>query len=90
MSSRDERRKFEGDVFYEAWRRGLDPDRATQCADDCYYDGRSPESCVDGYQHKVERARQQRREQEAMEEAEYYAEMEQRYSDSQQDHEAKP
>lgn len=52
----DERRQFESDVTYEAWSRGLNPDRAADCATDCYYDGRTPTECVDGY------ARQQRHE----------------------------
>jgi len=67
MRDRDERREFEGDVFYEAWRRGLNPDRAVQCADDCYCDGRTPEQCVDGYARRV-RAERERRELEAMQE----------------------
>lgn len=71
MSQRnDERRKYEGDVFYEAWRRGLNPDRATDCATDCFYDGRSPEQCVDGYEAR-ERRRRQRREQEECPEEQY-------------------
>lgn len=44
------RRDFEGDVFYEAWRRGLNPDRATDCAMDCYHDGRTPDQCINGYE----------------------------------------
>ncbi len=62
--SRDDRRKFENDVFYDAWSRGLNPDRATECADDCYYDGRTASECVDGYARQVERQRQARQEQE--------------------------
>ena len=42
-----ERREYEGDVFYESWRRGLNPDRAVECAYDCYWDGKSVEQCVD-------------------------------------------
>lgn len=57
----DERRQFESDVSYEAWSRGFNPDRAADCATDCYYDGRTPTECVDGY------ARQQRHEREARE-----------------------
>lgn len=60
MSRRDEQREFENDVFYEAWRRGLDPDRAVQCADDCYWDGKTPEDCVNEYQQKVCAARERR------------------------------
>lgn len=57
MNMRDEERKFENDVYYEAWCRGLDPDRAVECASDCFWDGRSPEACVDGYQSRIERQR---------------------------------
>lgn len=67
MSRSDERRKYENDVFYEAWARGLDPDRATECAEDCYYDGRSPEACVDGYASRVRAARQRSSAQEQFE-----------------------
>ena len=43
---REERRRFEADVYYEAWRQGRDPDRYSECAEDCYYDGKSPQECV--------------------------------------------
>jgi len=56
---REERRQFEGDVFYDAWRRGLNPDRAVECADDCRDAGRTPEQCVDGYASKVRQQREQ-------------------------------
>lgn len=55
------RRDFEGDVFYEAWRRGLNPDRATDCAMDCYHDGRTPDQCINGYEAHARRQREQRR-----------------------------
>lgn len=60
MSRRDEIRKYENDVFYEAWSRGLNPDRAVECAEDCYWNGREPEQCVDGYQRHLLQQRQQR------------------------------
>lgn len=79
--SRDARREFEADVFYDAWSRGLNPDRATQCADDCYYDGRTASECVDGYARQVERQRQERQMEEDRQaqeyEAAYYAQLEQ-------------
>lgn len=57
---REERRQYEGDVFYDAWRRGLNPGRAVECAEDCYYAGRSPEQCVDGYAQRVRSERERR------------------------------
>lgn len=58
MSRRDEQQEFKDDVIYEAWRRGLNPDRAVECADDCYWNDRTPEQCVDGYARKVKAARE--------------------------------
>lgn len=66
------RREFENDVFYDAWRRGLNPDRATECAMDCYWEGRTPEQCVDGYEAQVRRQREQRRYEEEQEEMAYW------------------
>ena len=44
---REERRRFEGDVFYEVWRRGGDTDRINyDQLDDCYYDHHEPEVCA--------------------------------------------
>ncbi len=79
--SRDERRQFENDVFYDAWSRGLNPDRAIECADDCYYDRRTPSECVNGYERQVHvRQEEQRIEREAEEmqqqEAIYHAMLE--------------
>lgn len=68
------RRDFESDVFFEAWRRGLNPDRATDCAQDCYWDGRSPEQCVDGYEARVRAQREQRQLEE--EQRDYYRSLE--------------
>ena len=63
--NRDEEiRKYEGDVYYDAWRRGLNPDRAVDCARDCYWDGCQPEECVDGFAAKERRKRQAAQEQE--------------------------
>lgn len=81
--SREDPLKFEYDVFYEAWTRGLNPDRATECASDCYYAGRTASECVDGYERQVERQREahriEREQQEIIEaqeyEAAYWAEM---------------
>lgn len=71
------RREYRADVFYEAWRSGIDPDRAADCANDCYYDGRTPEQCVAGTAREIRDERDARR---AREEAEY-AEMERYYED---------
>lgn len=72
---RDKRREYEGDVFYDAWRRGIDPDRAVQCASDCYYDGKSAEECVDGTAREIRRERERRQErqwEEEQQERAYY------------------
>jgi hypothetical protein len=61
---REEQRKFEADVFYDAWRRGLDPDRAVGCARDCHDDGRTPEECVDGFAARERQRREARRQME--------------------------
>ena len=59
---RDEINKYEADVYYEAWRRNENPDRAVDCAQDCYWEGHSADECVDGYQRR--RARREKQEQE--------------------------
>ncbi len=63
-----EREEYEADVFYEAWRRGYNPDNAVECAYDCFDYGCSPEACVDGYAQRV-KARREEREMEAIERA---------------------
>ena len=57
-------REFEHDVFYEAWRAGMNPDRAVECASDCYWDGKTPQECVEGHARAIRRARD--------EESDYY------------------
>ena len=69
----EERRQYSGDVFYEAWKRGIDPDRASECASDCYYDGKSASECVDGTEHKIRREREAR--EQRLSEEEYYEQM---------------
>lgn len=64
----DKSRKYCDDVFYEAWRRGVDPDWAADCAEDCYYDGWSPEECVDQMIARDRRKRERRREEELAQE----------------------
>lgn len=76
MRDRDERREFEADVFYEAWRRGYDPDRAVACADDCYYNDRTPEQCVDGYAREVRERREAREREEYEQQQAYFDAME--------------
>jgi len=72
----EERREYRADVFYEAWRRGIDPDRASECASDCYYDGRSASECVDGTAAQIRREREARQEREYEEERQMAAEYE--------------
>jgi hypothetical protein len=44
---RDDRDKYRGDVFYETWRRGGDPDRVdVDRVTDAYYDGLSASEFV--------------------------------------------
>lgn len=57
---RERQREYRSDVFYEAWRRGLDPDRAADCADDCYYDSKTPTECVDETARAIRAARERR------------------------------
>ncbi len=41
---REERKKYEADVFYEVWRDGGNPDNINcDMVDDAYYDGKYPE-----------------------------------------------
>ena len=48
---RDERRKYEGDAIYEAWRRGLDTDRIDYDEIGRAYDNdRPPESIANDIQ----------------------------------------
>ena len=47
MNSREERRKYEGDVWYEVWRRGGDPDRVNDDrVDNNYYNGIDADSAA--------------------------------------------
>ncbi len=57
---RKERKEYEGDVAYEAWRRGHNPDNFTECAVDCYYDGKSPKQCVDDTVRRIRYQQEQR------------------------------
>ncbi len=77
---KEERREFEGDVAYEAYRRGYDPDRASRCAGDCYDEGRTAEECVNGYAREVREARERRemeQHEEEQRERDYYEQREQ-------------
>lgn len=81
---REALRKFEGDVFYEAWSRGINPDRAAECAYDCYRDGITPTECVDGTARMERRERESR--QLARDEAAYLEEQErQRYEEQERE-----
>jgi hypothetical protein len=57
---RQEEREYQADVEYEAWRRGMNPDRASACASDCYYHGKTASECVDGTQREIRRQREAR------------------------------
>ena len=47
MSSREERRKYENDVFYEVWRSGGNPDRIDDDrVSDSFYDHMSAEDAA--------------------------------------------
>jgi hypothetical protein len=54
---REREREFKADVFYEAWRAGINPDRAVACASDCYWDGKTPGECVDDHIRSMHRRR---------------------------------
>ena len=86
----EERRKYDGDVVYEAWRRGLNSDRAADCADDCYYAGRSPEECVDGLARRERAAREHRQEQERQEADYLYQQEQEYYAQQQQEQQPEP
>ena len=61
MSRNDERKQYEGDVFYEAWRRGMDTDRINpDRVSDAYYDGKHYETFVSELQERNRRLREQR------------------------------
>jgi len=86
---RDERNEYRADVYYEAWRRGYDPERAVECADDCRMNGRYPSECVDGYAAEVRRERNRR--EEAQEEEAYMLEMQRiHYEQQQQEEQQEP
>lgn len=75
---RQERREYEGDAYYEAYRQGIHPDRVTyERVDEAYYAGRSPES-VAGDIRRLDEQRRCEREQEEISrsEEEYYREQE--------------
>jgi hypothetical protein len=82
--SYNDRRKFESDVFYEAWVRGYDAERAAQCADDCYWNHRTPEQCVDDYGARV-RAEHERQELARMEEEYHLAQAAREHYEQQQE-----
>jgi len=70
---REERRRYEHDVYYEVWRRGgnpdsIDPDRVA----DQYYTGRDYHDAASSVIREQEQASQRRREQDAAIEDEYH------------------
>lgn len=67
---REERRQYEADVYYEAWRRGCsEPD--LDRVHDAYYDGVSAESLCSRMQNEQNERRRQQTEEE------YYSQQEQ-------------
>lgn len=75
---REERRRYEADCDYEAYRRGmgdLDRDRMF----DAYYDGASPEKFVS--QVRQEQIDRRNASQQELDEQAYYEELERRYNE---------
>jgi hypothetical protein len=67
---------YVGDVFYEAWRRGMNPDKISYDNIECArWDGLSAEECVSREQRRQEELRQRQREEREAEEA-YFRAME--------------
>lgn len=47
MSNREERRRYENEVWYEVWRAGGNPDRINDDrVDDYYWEGRSSDAAA--------------------------------------------
>ena len=67
---REERRKYEADCYYEAWRRGL-PEPDLDRVYDAYYDGVPSESLCNRMQSERDARRN------AQSEEEYYTQQEQ-------------
>ena len=75
--------KYQGDVFYEVWRSGGNPDAVDyDRVRDCYSDGDEPECCASSELRRQHEA-QQRRENERQQEEEYYAQLQQQENDEQ-------
>ena len=78
---RQERREYEADAYYEAWRSGVDTDRVTyERMEDAYYDGLPPESVANQIRRE-DRLRQEMHEQQEMMEAEYHQQQEEHRHD---------
>lgn len=76
----DEQDRFVGDAYYEAWRRGLDPDRVDWdrvCQD--FYDGRESSAEADRLERLELLRRQEQQEREAQEQ--YEMELEAQYQE---------
>lgn len=76
-----DRREYDGDVFYEVWASGRDPDRINyDRVGDHYYGGdSSDEAAEDEIRHMRQAEERRREEREAEEQREYAALEEQRY-----------
>lgn len=69
---REERRRYEADVYYDAWRRGEDPDAAVQRADrlDHFERGVSAEQSAESFCERARRDRIEERELRSMQDEE--------------------
>ncbi len=76
MGDWKERADYHGDVIYEVWRSGGNPDRVSDdCIADCYDGGREAEACAHDELHRQQQARQQQQmiqQQQEEEEEAYY------------------
>jgi hypothetical protein len=81
--SRDEWDDYWGDVVYDTWRSGGNPDAVDwdRCHDR-YYEGRSVESCV-AAELRIQRRAQERAREERAQAEEYYRQMAEEYKQRQ-------
>ena len=82
---REEERRYEGDVMYDVWRGGGNPDAVDyDRARDAHYDGvRAEDHAAALMREDAARRQAQRDEAEQMDEAEYYAARDAQYAEYQ-------
>jgi len=69
----DDRRKFEGDVAYEVWRGGGNPDSISETRlDDCYWERHDAEECGRGIIREQRQQREDRQMMDQRQEQEYF------------------